>query len=124
MKRTILGLAAALLTATVAFAAPPGHFGDSSLGKVLVGDNGMTLYIWDKDAVGVSNCYDKCAENWPPLIAAADAAAEGDWTLVDRKDGTKQWAYDGKPVYYYGGDAKAGDATGDGIGGVWHVIKE
>ena len=44
--------------------------------------------------------------------------------MVDRTDGTKQWAYDGKPMYFYKGDVKAGDAMGDGMGGMWHVIKE
>ena len=44
--------------------------------------------------------------------------------MVDRTDGTKQWAYDGKPMYFYQGDVKAGDAMGDGMGGMWHVIKE
>ena len=44
------------------------------------------------------------------------------WTLVARSDGTLQWAYDGKPTYFYAGDAVAGDMSGDGAGGVWHVI--
>ena len=46
------------------------------------------------------------------------------WTLVARTDGTMQWAYDGKPTYFYVGDAAAGDITGDGVGGVWHMIAE
>ncbi len=94
-------------------------------GKTVLTDaNGMTLYTWDKDAVGVSNCYDKCAENWPPLIASADAQPEGDFTLVDRTDGTKIWAYKGWPLYLWVKDQKPGDTTGDGVGGTWHIAVE
>ena len=92
--------------------------------EILTNDKGMTLYTWDKDAVGVSNCYDQCAVNWPPALAAADAKAEGDFTLVDRKDGTKVWAYKGWPLYLWIKDVKPGDTTGDGVGGTWHTAVE
>ena len=92
--------------------------------EVLVGANDMTLYTFDKDAVGVTNCYDKCAENWPPLIADAGAVAEGDFTLVDRTDGSKMWAYKGWPLYFWVKDEKPGDTTGDMVGEVWHTAVE
>lgn len=47
-----------------------------------------------------------------------------DWGKTKRKDGAQQWTYDGHPLYYYDDDKKAGDAMGDGKGGVWHVVKE
>jgi predicted lipoprotein with Yx(FWY)xxD motif len=97
---------------------------DTAKGEVLTDANGMTLYTFDKDASGTSNCYDACAVKWPPLAAAAGASAEGKYTLVERKDGAKQWAYDGKPLYLWQNDKKSGDVTGDGVGGVWHVAKE
>ena len=82
----------------------------------------MTLYSFTKDTAGVSNCYDNCAKNWPPLMAAADAKPMGDWTIVTRKDGTRQWAYEGVPLYTWIKDTKPGDATGDGVGnGAWTV---
>ncbi|MEO6012269.1 MAG: hypothetical protein ABIQ30_01605 [Devosia sp.] len=91
-------------------------------GKTILTDaKGMTLYIWDKDTAGVSNCYDKCATAWPPLLAAADAKADGEFTLVDRTDGTKVWAHEGMPLYLWFKDTKAGDVTGDGVGGTWHT---
>lgn len=94
-------------------------------GKMVLTDaNDMTLYIWDKDAVGVSNCYDKCAVNWPPLLAADGAVAEGEFTLVDRTDGTKVWAYKGMPLYLWVKDMKPGDTTGDGVGETWHTALE
>ena len=93
--------------------------------EVLTDANGMTLYTFDKDKAAdgtiTSTCYDKCAENWPPLIAAADAVPEGEFTLVDRNDGTKIWAYDGWPLYLWVKDQKPGDTTGDGVGEVWHT---
>jgi predicted lipoprotein with Yx(FWY)xxD motif len=82
----------------------------------------MTLYTFAKDTVGVSNCYDNCAKNWPPLMAAADAKPMGDWTIVTRKDGGRQWAYKGMPLYTWIKDAKPGDSTGDGMGqGAWKI---
>lgn len=92
--------------------------------QFVAGDTGMTLYTYDEDTAGTSNCYDQCAENWPPYLGQSGEEKGEGWTLVERTDGTMQWAYDGKPTYYYIGDAKAGDATGDGKGGVWHVVTE
>ena len=90
---------------------------------MLVGANGMTLYTFDKDTAGSgkSVCNGPCAQNWPPLMAAADAKADGDWTVVTRDDGAKQWAYKGKPLYLWAKDQKPGDKTGDGFNGVWKV---
>lgn len=120
-----LGAAAIALLTTASFAADfvGGAIKTMDIGgkQVLVGANDMTLYTFDKDAVGVTNCYDKCAENWPPLIADAGAAAEGDFTLVDRTDGSKMWAYKGWPLYFWVKDEKPGDTTGDMVGEVWHT---
>ena len=66
---------------------------------VLADGTMMTLYTFAKDMPGVSNCNDNCAKNWPPLAAAADAKPMGDWTIITRADGTKQWAYKGMPLY-------------------------
>ncbi|MGE6916216.1 COG4315 family predicted lipoprotein [Achromobacter kerstersii] len=90
---------------------------------ILVNSAGMTLYTFDKDAGGKSACNDQCAKIWPPVTAPADAKAMGDLTVITRDDGSKQWAYKGKPVYLYAKDAKPGDKTGDNFKEVWHVIK-
>ncbi|MCZ4273820.1 hypothetical protein [Maritalea porphyrae] len=95
---------------------------DTELGKVLTDKNNMTLYTFDKDEAGVSNCYDTCAEKWPPLFADMDVH-EGDYSVVERKDGTKIWAFKGQPLYLWVGDSEPGDVSGDGVGGVWHVVK-
>ena len=114
-----LGLAAC------AGAMVPAKTGSTALGPVLVDAKGMTLYTFDRDATpGKSACNGPCAQNWPPLMAAADAKASGDWSVITRDDGSKQWAYKGKPLYAWVKDTKPGDTTGDGfLNGAWHVAK-
>ena len=94
-------------------------------GDVLAGSNGMTLYVFDKDAAGSgkSMCNGPCAANWPPLFAMDGDAASGDYSIVMRDDGKKQWAFKGKPLYYWAKDQKPGDKTGDGFNNVWHVAR-
>src|SRR6185295_12036682 len=82
---------------------------------------GMTLYTFDKDSPGKSACYDDCAKAWPPLAAPANATASGDWSVVTRTDGAKQWAFAGKPLYTFVKDTALGDAKGDKAADVWHV---
>jgi predicted lipoprotein with Yx(FWY)xxD motif len=116
-------VATALLLALPARAqdAPPAKVVDTSKGKAFVDPKGMTLYIFDKDTPGKSNCSGPCIQNWPAFAAPADAKATGEWTVVTRDDGTKQWAYKGKALYMWVRDTKPGDVTGDGVGGVWHI---
>lgn len=94
-------------------------------GGVLVNSAGMTLYTFDKDVAGSgkSACNGPCAALWPPIAADTGATASGDYSIVTRDDGTKQWAYQGKPIYLYAKDEKPGDMTGDNVKNVWHVIK-
>lgn len=88
----------------------------------LTASNGMTLYIFDRDTAGTSNCYDSCADSWPPFIASAGSSApSAAYSKVRRKDGTLQWAKNGAPLYFWVGDTAPGDTNGDGVGGVWHV---
>jgi predicted lipoprotein with Yx(FWY)xxD motif len=91
-------------------------------GKTVLADaKGMTLYTYDKDTEGKSNCNGNCAKNWPPLMAEGNAMSMGDWTVVTRDDGMKQWAYKGKALYTWAKDTKPGDTTGDGVGNAWHI---
>ena len=100
----------------------PAKVADTPKGKTLVDANGMTLYTFDRDTTtDKSACNGKCASNWPPLTAAADAKTTGDWTVIVRDDGSKQWAYKGKPLYKWMDDHKPGDVDGDGRNNVWHV---
>jgi predicted lipoprotein with Yx(FWY)xxD motif len=92
---------------------------------VLTNSAGMTLYTFDKDPAGggKSACNGPCATNWPPLLAQDGASASGNYSIVTRDDGKKQWAYMGKPLYLWTKDQKPGDKTGDGFKDVWHVAK-
>ena len=92
----------------------------------LVDAKGMTLYIFDKDKEpGKSACYGGCAKSWPPYAPAAAAQAElvSPLTLITRDDGTKQYAYKGKPLYYYEKDNTPGDVKGEGVGKAWWIVK-
>lgn len=89
----------------------------------LIGPSGNTLYVFAKDTNGMSNCNDKCADNWPPLTVANAAKPMGDYTVVTRSNGTKQWAYRGQPLYYFAKDKGASDMVGDGMGGNWKIVK-
>ena len=121
------GAVAALLSA--AGAAMAGEMpamvksGDSSLGPVLTDTKGMTLYYFDKDVAGKSNCNGKCAENWPPLMAGDGAKSLAEFTIVVRDDGGKQWAHRGLPLYRWVKDEKPGDTTGHRFKNVWTVAQ-
>jgi len=79
------------------------------------------LYTFDKDDPGKSNCVDRCLQAWPALGAPAGAKAVGNWSVIVRPDGSSQWAYDNRPVYTFVRDSE-GVATGDGMGGAWHLL--
>jgi predicted lipoprotein with Yx(FWY)xxD motif len=95
-------------------------------GGVLVNSAGMTLYTFDNDPAGSgkSMCIDKCTAIWLPLKATAEDKPHGDYTLIRRDDGSRQWAHKGKPLYLSIKDQKPGDKTGDGFNKVWHVVEE
>jgi predicted lipoprotein with Yx(FWY)xxD motif len=125
------GVAAAIMlaAAAVSYSAQADEYGPfkemkTSAGTVLTDPKGMTLYTYDKDAAGTSNCVDQCATNWPPAMATASDKPVGDLTIIKRPDGTMQWADDGKPLYTFIQDKKPGDVTGDNMKNVWHVVKE
>ncbi|MGB8183349.1 MAG: hypothetical protein WCF13_13365 [Stellaceae bacterium] len=121
-----------LIAAVMAFGIAPAFAADmapasaanTDKGPVLVDGKQMMLYTFAKDTATQSNCNGACASSWPPLMAPASAAATGDWTVVTRADGTKQWAYKGHPLYNWMKDTKPGDMTGDGFAnGAWHVAQ-
>lgn len=102
--------------------AGPLRFGPTKAGVALVDDRGMTLYTYDGDKAGVPTCVAGCADLWPPELAISKAQLSGKSGVVLRPDGFTQWAYDGKPLYRYAGDADPGDAWVDGLLGQWHVV--
>jgi predicted lipoprotein with Yx(FWY)xxD motif len=101
----------------------------TALGDVIVDGGGKTVYAFLPDSAGTPTCYDKCATSWPPLLADAGATLTvgagldaSKLTSVDRTDGTKQVKYGDWPLYYFSGDAAAGDTNGQGVGTNWYVV--
>lgn len=100
----------------------------TEMGPVLSSDTGMTLYLFTNDEIGVSNCYEQCAANWPPyLVESADdllkgANIGGALGTIERTDGTLQVTYNGWPLYYWAKDEAIGDTTGHMVGDVWFAI--
>jgi predicted lipoprotein with Yx(FWY)xxD motif len=101
---------------------------DANLGDILTDGKGMPLYLFTKDQANVSNCYDQCAANWPPLLIAAGKEASagqgvtGKLGVIERTDGSRQVTYNGLPLYYFIKDTKAGDTTGQNVGKVWFIV--
>jgi predicted lipoprotein with Yx(FWY)xxD motif len=109
------GAAAKLATATV-----------GSFGKIVVDGNGRTVYVFDKDANGKSNCEGGCLTKWP-AVAAGDGTPQVDGVeaslvgTITRSDGTKQLTLAGHPLYLFAKDGK-GETDGQGFGGIWWVV--
>ncbi|MGZ6214496.1 MAG: COG4315 family predicted lipoprotein [Candidatus Limnocylindria bacterium] len=98
----------------------------TSAGDALAGAGGMTLYVFDNDTAGSSTCTGGCASTWPALLGdgsavVAGSGVTGTFGTTTRDDGSKQVTHNGQPLYYYAPDQAAGDAMGDGVGGVWHI---
>ena len=112
--------AGALALTAAAWAAPPGV---TDKDGAFVAPDGKPLSTYARDsAPGKSACNGGCATAWPPLTAAADAKADADWTVVTRDDGSKQWAYKGKPLYTYAKDSAGAAATG--VSDSWPLAKK
>jgi predicted lipoprotein with Yx(FWY)xxD motif len=116
-------------TGNVEAGPPVVNVADSEYGKILVAGNGMTLYVFDKDTEGKSNCNGNCLIKWPALVASdedaqvtADPSITGTFSIITRDDGSYQVAINGLPLYYYQPDTKPGDTTGQAVGDVWWVV--
>ncbi len=94
-------------------------------GDILVESKGRGVYTYDGDKVpNQSDCLGQCRLLWPPMYAGDEAKPKGSFTILIRKDdGKRQWAFKGKPLYRWVSDLKRGDAGGDGVAGVWRLIK-
>jgi plastocyanin len=98
------------------------------LGEILVGSDGRTLYMFDRDTrgAGASTCSGDCAGAWPPLTVDGDPTAgdgvTAELATFEREDGSTQVAAGGWPLYYFANDGAPGDANGQGAGDVWWVL--
>ena len=127
MNKSILTLlvgAISLAAISGASAASPARTATTTKGPTLTDARGMSLYTFDKDSDGKSACNGPCATNWPALKAEASDTAGDNYSVITRDDGSRQWAYKGKPLYTFAKDQKAGDITGDGfLNGAWHLAQ-
>ncbi len=102
----------------------------TTLGPMLVDAHGRSLYLFEQDKGTTSSCSGACASVWPPAAAPAKLVAgrgisQAKLGLTQRKDGRTQVTYAGHPLYSYAGDAKPGDARGQGVdqfGAEWYVL--
>ena len=110
--------------AAAALAAIAAHAQPVVTNGVVTDPAGRTLYVFDKDEPNISHCEGKCLQAWPAYVADAEAGAEVHSAATRLSSGnTKQWAWKGKPLYYFVGDAAPGQRAGDGSGGVWHIVQ-
>jgi predicted lipoprotein with Yx(FWY)xxD motif len=101
----------------------------ATLGSYVAGKDGMSLYVFGKDTATTSACNtaSDCQTTWPPLTVAsasdvtAGSGVTGTLGTITRADGTLQVTLGGHPLYYYSGDGKAGDTTGQGLFDLWYV---
>ena len=102
---------------------------NATLGKIIVGSNGLTLYHYTVDHGKVVKCVGACATQWPPVLIAKNAepvAGPGITAsklgTVKRPDGTMQVTYAGYALYRFAGDTKPGQVNGQGLEKKWYVI--
>ena len=101
---------------------------NDKVGKYLVGEDGKSLYLFTPDTTTKSNCNGDCAGSWPPLTledgetVTGGEGVTGTFTTITRDDGSKQVAYAGHPLYYFAGDAAAGDTNGQGLNSKWYLV--
>jgi len=122
-----------MLKLTAAFAAIALLAGSSALAQTTMGgvqatpdglndSKGMPLYTFARDTTpGKSACNGPCVAAWPPLLATGTDKDMGDWTVITRDDGAKQWAYKGQPLYTYAKDTAGQPATG--VSAMWPRAK-
>lgn len=101
---------------------------NDKVGKYLVGEDGKSLYLFTPDTDSKSNCNGDCAASWPPYTlevgetVTGGEGVTGTFTTITRDDGSKQVAYAGHPLYYFAGDAAAGDTNGQGLNSKWYLV--
>lgn len=99
----------------------------AGVGNYLVDSKGMTLYYFTRDVVGKSNAPGTVLQAWPIFytqnLVVPSSLNAADFSTIMREDGQKQSTYKGWPLYYYARDQAAGDTLGDGVNGIWFLMK-
>ena len=103
--------------------------GDSEFGSMLFSASKQAIYIFQNDEKDTSNCYDECAEAWPPVFTKGEPAAgkgveQSLLGTIQRRDGKRQVTYAGQPLYYYVNE-DPGQVLCHSVnlnGGLWWVV--
>jgi predicted lipoprotein with Yx(FWY)xxD motif len=100
---------------------------ETDLGEILVGADGLTLYLFAADEGGQSSCTGACADNWPPVTidgspTAGDDVDSSKLGTASREDGTTQVTYNGHPLYRFSGDEQPGDTNGQEVDDAWYAV--
>ena len=90
-------------------------------GRLLVTHVGFSVYTWDKDAPNKSNCTSICTQEWRPVLAPATVQPQGEWTIIERSPGIKQWAFRKRPLYTRVADVRLRSFEGSDTPG-WHNV--
>lgn len=95
----------------------------AAYGRVYLNASGRALYVHQLDRMNLSACYGNCARQWPPYLAQNNARSNGEWSIINRRDGTRQWAHRGRPVYMWSGDRRQGEINGHRRNNRWSVLR-
>ncbi len=100
-----------------------------TFGEYLADKKGMTLYVYSNDRLGQEpSCYDECLTHWIPFLSKGKDPQESSekkkkkLRTTARKDGSLQYAYLGKPLYYFKPDENPGDIKGRGLNNLWSIV--
>lgn len=113
-----------------AASAPTVSLRSTKLGKILVNNKGITLYLWVKDKHGKSACSGGCASVWPLLLitgkpTAGPGVQKSKLGEYKTSNGKYEVTYNHHPLYTYVSDLKPGQTTGQGnttFGAAWWVV--
>jgi predicted lipoprotein with Yx(FWY)xxD motif len=103
-------------------AVPPGFdVRTTNVGRILTTDALYAVYAFDDDNAGEAACVDRCLETRRPVLAPALARAQGDWAILERAPGVRQWVFRGEPLYTYTLDPSPLSQVGSDAPG-WHNV--
>ena len=104
---------------------PPGFaVRTTTVGRMLTSDKNESIYEFEGDTAAIINCIDACLNNWRPVVAPDLARAQGEWDLLERSPGVRQWVYRGKPLYTHILDTKSWSQQGSDVPGWTNVFTQ
>lgn len=89
----------------------------------IIDKSDFSLYTFDNDSAGVSNCADTCLDAWPALLASDTDIASAPFSIITRADGMKQWTINDMPLYFFSSDFSAADSNGENVNNIWHLAR-